>query len=49
MPHSLILNLQPRSPIPPNYNTGKHLHALFLTLASSVNQELGDRTPPINF
>lgn len=43
MPHSLILNLQPRSPIPPNYNTGKHLHALFLTLASSVDQSLGDR------
>jgi CRISPR-associated endoribonuclease Cas6 len=43
MPHSLILNLQPRSPIPPNYNTGKHLHALFLTLVSSVDQELGDR------
>lgn len=43
MPHSLILNLQPRSPIPPGYNTGKHLHALFLTLASSIDQSLGDR------
>ncbi|MGG6293638.1 CRISPR-associated endoribonuclease Cas6 [Leptolyngbya sp. AN02str] len=43
MPHSLILNLQPRSPIPPGYLTGKHLHALFLTLVSSVDQELGDR------
>lgn len=43
MPHSLILNLQPRSPIPPGYLTGKHLHALFLTLASSVDQALGNR------
>lgn len=43
MPHSLILNLQPRSPIPPGYLTGKHLHALFLTLVSSVDKTLGDR------
>lgn len=43
MPHSLILNLQPRSPIPPGYLTGKHLHALFLTLVSSVDRALGDR------
>jgi CRISPR-associated endoribonuclease Cas6 len=43
MPHSLILNLQPRSPIPAGYLTGKHLHALFLTLVSSVDQGLGDR------
>jgi CRISPR-associated endoribonuclease Cas6 len=43
MPHSLILNLQPRSPIQPGYLTGKHLHALFLTLVSSVDRELGDR------
>lgn len=43
MPHSLILNLQPRSPIPTNYLTGKHLHALFLTLVSSVDKPLGDR------
>jgi CRISPR-associated endoribonuclease Cas6 len=43
MPHSLILNLQPRSPISPGYLTGKHLHALFLTLVSSVDQQLGDR------
>jgi CRISPR-associated endoribonuclease Cas6 len=43
MPHSLILNLQPRSPISPGYLTGKHLHALFLTLVSSVDQPLGDR------
>jgi len=43
MPHSLILNLVPISPIPPSYLTGKHLHALFLTLVSSVEQSLGDR------
>lgn len=43
MPHSLILNLQARSPIQPGYLTGKHLHALFLTLVSSVDRELGDR------
>lgn len=43
MPHSLILNLQPRSPIPSGYLTGKHLHALFLTLVSSVDKPLGDR------
>lgn len=42
MPHSLILNLQPRSLIPPGYLTGKHLHALFLTLVSSVDRSLGD-------
>lgn len=42
MPHSLVLNLQPQSPIPPGYLTGKHLHALFLTLISSVDQELGN-------
>lgn len=43
MPHSLILNLHPRSPISPGYLTGKHLHALFLTLVSSVDKPLGDR------
>lgn len=43
MPHSLILNLVPTSQIPLGYLTGKHLHALFLTLVSSVDQSLGDR------
>ena len=43
MPHSLILNFLPTSPIPPGYLTGKHLHALFLTLVSSVDKPLGDR------
>lgn len=40
MPHSLILNLTPKSPIYPNFLTGRHLHALFLTLINSVDTEL---------
>lgn len=43
MPHSLVLNLLPQSPISPGYLTGRHLHALFLNLVSSVDKELGDR------
>ena len=43
MPHSLVLNLLPQSPIPPQFLTGRHLHALFLTLVSSVDRTLGDR------
>lgn len=43
MPHSLVLNLLPQSPISPGYLTGRHLHALFLNLVSSVDRELGDR------
>ena len=43
MPHSLILNLLPQSPIPAQYLTGRHFHALFLTLVSSVDKTLGDR------
>jgi CRISPR-associated endoribonuclease Cas6 len=43
MPHSLVLNTLPQSPIPPQYLTGRHLHALFLTLVSSVDSTLGDR------
>ncbi|MBD1935748.1 CRISPR-associated endoribonuclease Cas6 [Microcoleus sp. FACHB-68] len=42
MPHSLVLNLLPQSPISPQYLTGRHLHALFLTLVSAVDQQLGD-------
>ncbi|HAZ49128.1 MAG TPA: CRISPR-associated endoribonuclease Cas6 [Cyanobacteria bacterium UBA11369] len=41
MPHSLVLNLLPLSPIPPQYLTGRHFHALFLSLVSSVDYELG--------
>ena len=40
MPYSLILNLLPKSPIPPGYLSGRHLHALFLTLVNSVDAEL---------
>lgn len=42
MPHSLILNILPLAPIPPGYLTGRHLHALFLTLVSSADKKLGD-------
>src|SRR3569832_429865 len=42
MPHSLVLNLLPHSPIPPQFLTGRHLHALFLNLVSSVDRHLGD-------
>jgi CRISPR-associated endoribonuclease Cas6 len=42
MPHSLVLNLLPASLIPPQFLTGRHLHALFLTLVSSVDKELGN-------
>ena len=43
MPHSLVLNLLPASPIPPGFTTGKHLHALFLSLVSSVDVEIGNQ------
>ena len=41
MPYSLVLNLLRASPIPPQFLAGRHLHALFLTLVSSVDEELG--------
>lgn len=41
MPHSLILNLTPASPIPTGYLSGRHLHALFLNLVSFVDPDLG--------
>ena len=43
MPHSLVLNLVPTSPIYPQFLTGRHLHALFLNLVSHVDRALGDR------
>lgn len=43
MPHSLVVNFMPKTPIYPEYLTGRHIHALFLTLVSSVDRELGDR------
>lgn len=48
MPHSLILNLIPQSPIYPNYLTGRHYHALFLNLISSVDRSLGDKLHDAN-
>ena len=42
MPHSLILNLLPQSTIYPQFLTGRHYHALFLNLVSSVDRTLGD-------
>ncbi|MEC4813465.1 MAG: CRISPR-associated endoribonuclease Cas6 [Scytonema sp. PMC 1069.18] len=42
MPHSLVLNLVPQSPIYLEFLSGRHYHALFLTLISSVDKELGD-------
>lgn len=42
MPHSLVLNLVPQSPIYPEFLTGRHYHALFLTLISSVDKTLGN-------
>lgn len=43
MPHSLVLNLLPESPIPPGFTSGKHLHALFLSLVSLVDIEMGNQ------
>jgi CRISPR-associated endoribonuclease Cas6 len=43
MPHSLVLNLLPESPIPPGFTSGKHLHALFLSLVSSVDTDMGSQ------
>lgn len=43
MPHSLVLNLLPQAPVSPQFFTGRYLHALFLTLVSSVDTTLGDR------
>ncbi|MBE9078961.1 CRISPR-associated endoribonuclease Cas6 [Romeria aff. gracilis LEGE 07310] len=43
MPHSLVLNLLPQSPIPPGFTSGKHLHALFLSLVSTVEPELANQ------
>ncbi|MGE5658549.1 MAG: CRISPR-associated endoribonuclease Cas6 [Actinomycetota bacterium] len=40
MPYSLVLNLLPSSPIPPQFLTGRHLHAFFLKLVSAVDEQL---------
>jgi len=40
MPHSLVLSLLPVAPIPSQFLTGRHLHALFLNLVSAVDTDL---------
>ncbi|HLP87438.1 MAG TPA: CRISPR-associated endoribonuclease Cas6 [Nostocaceae cyanobacterium] len=42
MPYSLVLNFIPQSTIYPQFLTGRHYHALFLTLVSYVDKDLGD-------
>jgi CRISPR-associated endoribonuclease Cas6 len=42
MPHSLVFNLTPKSTIQPEHLTGKHLHALWLTLISHIDRDLGN-------
>ena len=43
MPHSLVFNFTNHTPIPTPHLKGRCLHALFLTLVSSVDQQLGNR------
>jgi CRISPR-associated endoribonuclease Cas6 len=43
MPHSLVLNLVPQSPIYPDFLTGRHYHAMFLEIISSIDKPLADR------
>lgn len=43
MPHSLVFNLTPRSKLHPEHLTGKHLHALWLTLVSHIDRDLGNQ------
>lgn len=40
MPHSLVLNLLPKTDIPTAHLSGRHLHALFLELVRSLNPDL---------
>lgn len=40
MPYSLIFNILPLSNLSPRFLEGKHLHALFLNVVSSVDQNL---------
>ena len=42
MPHSLVINILPLSPISVNYLTGKHLHALLINLVSKVDPDLSE-------
>jgi CRISPR-associated endoribonuclease Cas6 len=42
MPYSLVFHIIPQSNIPPGYLTGRHLHALFLTIVDTVDHELAN-------
>jgi len=43
MPYSLVLNFLPSSTIPPGFTAGKNLHALFLSLVTAVDADLGNK------
>ncbi|MFO8040728.1 MAG: CRISPR-associated endoribonuclease Cas6 [Sodalinema sp.] len=40
MPYSLVFNFVPETLIPPDYATGRHLNALFITAVNAVDPEL---------
>ena len=40
MPYSLVFNFIPETLIPPDYATGRHLNALFITAVNAVDPEL---------
>ena len=42
MPYSLVFQIIPKSNIPPGYLTGRHLHALFLTIVDAVDHQLAN-------
>lgn len=42
MPYSLVFHIIPQSNIPVGYLTGRHLHALFLTIVDYVDHELAN-------
>lgn len=42
MPYSLVFQIIPQSDIPVGYLTGRHLHALFLTIVDAVDHELAN-------
>lgn len=41
MPYSLVINFVPQAPISLAHLSGRHVHALFLDLVSSVDRDLG--------
>ncbi len=42
MPYSLVINFTNTTDIPRGYTSGKHLHALFLTLVNSIDNQLAE-------